>query len=467
MLAFAAAVALALPAPQPIAISHVSVVNVVNGRIQKDVTVLLKDGTISAIGKTVLVEKITIIDGTGKFLIPGLWDMHVHCCNPEYQYFFPLFLANGVTGVRDMGGPLDQLKDCRTNLENGTLLGPRLVFSGPIVDGPKPIWPDISIAVGTPEEGRKAVETVQQSEADFVKVYSLLPRNAYFAIAAEAKKRHMVFAGHVPDVITAVEASDAGQKSFEHLISVLIGCSSRENELRTNPVPGRTQLQLVHEVLDSYDAGRAAALFARFRKNETWQCPTLTVLNSLAHLNEPAFQDDPRLVYLPGEVVSQWCPTNKDFLWKVFKQDDWDANRLRFAKQCELVGMMSRSGVGILAGTDTPNPYAFPGFGIHDELALLVKCGLTPRQALQAATINPARYFGWEQNMGTVEVGKAADLVLLDANPLEDIHNTTRIAAVFLRGRHLDRATLDQMLRHKSDSAALPGHLLWGLDPGD
>jgi len=466
MIALAAALALALPAPKPIAISHVSVVNVESGRIQKDVTVLLADGSITAIGKKVSFENAQVVDGTGKFLIPGLWDMHVHCCNAE-DHFFPLFLANGVTGIRDMADPLDELKTCRTNVENGTLLGPRMVFSGPIVDGPKPIWTDISIAVGTPEEGRKAVETVQQSGADFVKVYSLLPRDAYFAIADEAKKRHMVFAGHVPEAITAVEASDAGQKSFEHLLSVLMGCSSKENELRANPVPGRTQMEIVRAVINSYDPAKAKALFARFRRNGTWQCPTLTVLNAMAHLDDPAFRNDPRLAYIPGDIISFWNPTNKDFRFKAYTHDDWEASRLRFTKQCELVGMMARSGVKILAGTDTPNPYAFPGFGIHDELALLAKCGLTPWQALQAATINPVRYFGWEQKMGTVEVGKVADLVLLDANPLEDIHNTTKIAAVFVRGRYLDRATLSQMHKHKSDSAALPVHQPWGLDTSD
>ena len=466
MIALAAAIALALPASEPVAIRHVSVVNVVNGRIQKDMTVLLADGTITAIGRKIPIEKAKVVDGTGKFLIPGLWDMHVHCCDPEYQFFFPLFLANGVTGIRDMAGPLDELKTCRTNVENGTVLGPRMVFSGPILDGPKPVWPDISIAVGTPEEGRKAVETVQQGGADFVKVYSGLSRDAYFAIAAEAKKRDMVFAGHVPELITAAEASDAGQKSFEHLLSLLIGCSSKEGELRTKPAPGRTQLQLAHEIVDSYDAKKAAALWSRFRRNGTWQCPTLTAANALAHVDEPAFRNDPRLSCLPADILSAWDPTKTNFLWKAFKQDDWDANRLYFVERCEIVGMMARSGVGILAGTDTPNPYCFPGFGIHDELALLVKCGLTPCQALQAATINPARYFGWEKKMGTVEVGKAADLVLLDANPLEDIHNTAKINAVFVRGRHLDRAALDRMLKPKSDSAALPGQKYRGLDAG-
>jgi imidazolonepropionase-like amidohydrolase len=464
MLALAAAIALVLPAPEPVAIRHVSVINVVDGRIQKDMTVLLMDGTITTIGKKVPVEKARAVDGTGKFLIPGLWDMHVHCCNAD-DHFFPLFLANGVTGIRDMADPLDELKTCRTNVENGTLLGPRMVFSGPIVDGPKPIWPDISIAVGTPEEGRKAVETVQQGGADFVKVYSLLPRDAYFAIADEAKKRHIVFAGHVPNLITATEASDAGQKSFEHLLSVLMGCSSKEAELMR--AQGLSTIQLNRAELDSYDPAKAKALFTRFRKNGTWQCPTLTVLNAMTHLDATAFRNDPRLSYLPDDIVSFWNPTNNFYHTNGFSAGDWQCAHSCFAMRCELVGMMARSGVGILAGTDTPNPGAFPGFGIHDELALLVKCGLTPLQALQTATINPARFFGWEQKMGTVQVGKVADLVLLDANPLEDIRNAAKIDAVFARGRYLDRATLDQMLKHKSDSAALPSHQLWGLDNGD
>jgi Amidohydrolase family len=436
------------PAPKSVAICHVSVVNVINGRIQKDVTVLLRGGNITEIGRNVPVENVQIIDGTGKFLIPGLWDMHVHCCNAE-DHFFPLFLANGVTGIRDMGGPLAELKTYRSNVENGTVLGPRMVFSGPIIDGPKPMWSNISIAVGTPEEGRKAVETVQESGADFVKVYSFLPRDAYFAIADEAKKRHMVFAGHVPDLVTAVEASNAGQKSFEHLLGILISCSSKEDDLRTNSAQSPTQMQLTRAVLDSYDPPKAKALFTLFRKNGTWQCPTLTVLNAIGHLDDPSFRNDPRLSYLPAYMVANWNPKN-DFRFKDYTSDDWAAVRMRFAKQCELVGMMAELGVGILAGTDTPNPYAFPGFGIHDELALMVKCGLTPLQALQTATINPAHYFGWEKSMGTVQAGKVADLLLLDANPLEDIHNTTTITAVFIRGRYLDRIALDQMLQHKS-----------------
>jgi hypothetical protein len=250
-----------------------------------------------------------------------------------------------------MFGQLEELKARRTNVESGVTLGPRMVFSGPILDGPKPVWPG-SIAVGTPEEGRKAVGTIQQGGADFVKVYSLLPREAYFAIAEEAKKRHFVFAGHVPDVITATEASNAGQKSFEHLLSVLSGCSSLGDGWRTNPAPGRSRMQLVREVLASYAPAKATALFALFRKNGTWQCPTLTVLHAMAHLDEPAFRNDPRLSYLPSDVRASWEPTN-DFRFKAFSPDDWEANRLSFEKQCELVARMANSGVKILAGTDT------------------------------------------------------------------------------------------------------------------
>jgi hypothetical protein len=274
----------------------------------------------------------------------------------------------------------------------------------------------------------------------------------------------VVFAGHVPDSITAGEASDAGQKSFEHMLSMLSGCSSKEKELRGRPLPGQTKLQTIQASIDSYDAKKANALMVRLRRNGTWECPTLTVLHSLAHLDEPEFRNDLRLAYLPGSDA-YWNPTN-DVRFKTFTHDDWQALRLAFAADCKLVGLLSHSRVGLLAGTDTPNPYCFPGVGIHDELALLVQCGLAPAQALQAATINPARYFGWEKKMGTVEVGKAADLVLLNANPIDDIRNAEKIEAVFVRGHYLDRSALDRMLARKTDSAGtFPNHRILGMEP--
>jgi len=449
---------LTLSQPTPIAITHVNVVDVSHGRIEPNQTVVLEGDKIANIAQVAPPAGATLVDGKGKFLIPGLWDCHVHCWSD--QIFFPLFLANGVTSVRDMFGPLDPIKKWRKDIESGKTLGPRIVAAGKIVDGPKPIWPG-SLTAKDAAEGAKAVETLQKEGSDFVKVYSLLPRDAYFGIAAEAKKRKMVFAGHVPTAISASEASDAGQKSFEHLYSVLQGCSSKEADLLKSTTLSR--MQRTKTMLDSFDALKARTLFAKFKKNGTWQCPTLVVLNSIAHLDDPKFRQDPRTAYLPAFVTATWDPT-KDFRMKALTKEDFEAMRMRFDLECGLVDMMNKAGVQFLAGTDTPNPFCFPGFSLHDELALMVKCGFKPLQALQTATINPARYFGWEKTMGTAEKGKVADLVLLDANPLLDIHNTTKISAVFTKGRLIDKARIDQMLNKKTAQIPDPGIRTWGFD---
>ena len=251
------------------------------------------------------------------------------------------------------------------------------------------------------------------------------------------------------------------QKSFEHLYSVLAGCSTKESELLTSQ--SLTRMQRVQTLLDSFDSKREQTLFERFKQNGTWQCPTLTVLHSLANLDQPAFRKDSRLSYLPSWITASWDPS-KDFRLKALTAEDYSAMRLRFDKELHLVGDMSKIGVSILAGTDTPNPYVIPGFGLHDELAFLVSAGLSPLKALQTATINPARYFGVEKLMGSVQVGKIADLVLLDANPLIDIHNTTRIDEVFVRGRALDRTLLDQMLKTKPKATSETDFPAWGID---
>lgn len=444
MLALLAAASLALAAVEPVAITHVSVIEVATGRVQRDVTVRLEGGRISAIGRRAPVRDARVVEGTGKFLIPGLWDMHVHAWQGEST--LSLFLANGVTGVRDMFGPLEGLTDWRKKIEGGMLLGPRLVFAGPIVDGPKPMWPG-SIAVGTPEEGRKAVASLQQQGVDFVKVYSGLPREAYLAIAEEARRRQMVFAGHVPDGVGPAEASEAGQKSCEHLLGVLMGCSRRERELLE--AQGMPMMERARRVLDSYDPAKARQLCGVLRQNRTWQCPTVVMLEALAHLDQPGFRHDPRLAYMPPPTASAWDATNSPVFGK-FTSADWDCARATQAQRREVVRLMAKAGVGILAGTDTPNPGCFPGFSLHDELALLVACGLTPLQALQTATLNPARYLDRTKDSGTVQVGKEADLVLLNANPLERIQETTNIAAVFVRGRHLERAELDSLLQARA-----------------
>ena len=435
-------------AAQAVAVTNVSVIDVAAARSRMGQTVVIADGRIAAVGRSrrvKLPDGAQVVDGTGKFLIPGLWDMHVH--GTGTPHFSELYVANGVTGVRDMFTPMSDIQAERKAIQNGQA-GPHIVAAGRIVDGPKPVWPG-SIAVKDADEGRKAVATVKQEGSDFVKVYSLLPRDAYFAIAAEAKRQGMVFAGHVPQKVSAAEASDAGQKSMEHLIGVLKGCSTREDEL-LHPDPSIVlPLQMIDEmkiVLDSYDPKKAQALFARFKRNHTWQCPTLTVLENYLHVNDGSLANDPRLKFMPAELRDFWKPTNA-YRIKNLDTNSFAVMARAYRQDEEVVGKMRRAGVDLLAGTDVCNPYCFPGFSLPEELARLVHAGLTPMEALQAATINPARYLGKDREMGSIHADKLADLVLLNADPMEDIRNTTKIRAVFANGRVYDRTALDKFLR--------------------
>lgn len=440
-------------------LTHVTVIDTTGGPTKSDMTVVITGDRIAEMGKSRATrppKNAEIVNGNGKFLIPGLWDMHVHWYDKDY---LPLFIANGVTGVRQMfGAPIHY--QWRKEIEAGELLGPHMLIASPIVDGPKPVWPG-SIAVANASDARQAVIQVKRSGADFVKVYSLLPRDAYFAIADESKKQGIPFEGHVPESVSLEEASNVGQNSVEHLTGVLIACSSHEADLLKSAQETVARIaagqlsstgfwspeyrQRQRLALDTYSPQKAETVFGELRKNHTWQCPTLTVLRSMAFSDDTAFTNDPRLKYIPRNVVSSWDPKADIFL-KTKTAEDWALSKKVFSKELKLVDAMQRTGVEILAGTDTLNPYCFPGFSLHDELGLLVQSGLTPMQALQAATLNPARFLGREKDLGAIATGKIADLVVLDANPLDDIGNTRKISAVIFGGKFYSRTSLDEML---------------------
>jgi imidazolonepropionase-like amidohydrolase len=440
----------------PIVLSHVTVVDVITGSLQRDVDVTIRGGRIAAVGPAAAAAGGRVVDATGKFLIPGLADMHVHWYDQRY---LGLFVANGVTRVRQMWGMPLHLA-WRKRIEAGELLGPRFSISSPIVDGPVPFWPG-SISVGDAEAAAKAVADIKQKGYDFVKIYGGLPRDAYFAIVRAAREHGLAVAGHVPVAVSAGEAADAGLSSIEHLTTILISSSSAEERLRPllvqrvmkggNMAQGisaesrASGRELNEQILATYDEAKAAALFARLAKDHTWQCPTLTVIRNMASLDDPAFTSDARLKYMPRQVRDSWNPAN-DARTATKSKADYELDRRTLRKYMEIVAAMKKAGVEFLAGTDVLNPFAFPGFSLHDELDLLVQSGLTPAEALRAATINPARFLHDDGANGSVAAGRNADLVLLDANPLESIRNTQRIAAVVVRGRYLDRAELDRML---------------------
>lgn len=335
----------------------------------------------------------------------------------------------------------------RRQVQSGKEPGPRIVAAGPLVDGPKPFVPGSLVATDA-QQGREAVRKLKKMEADLVKVYTKLRCEAYLAIVDEAKQQGLPFAGHVPESVSAAEVSDQGQKSIEHLSGVVLACSDREDELRREAVAAlaKADNQEVQELVGHIYARAAnsfsderAPLYARFVRNGTWQVPTLTVLRAMASLDDPQFTADPRVKYMPPIFSSFW--SQKPTPEAAASMKGW------YRRSAGLVRAMHRAGVPFLAGTDTSNPFVFPGFSLHDELALLVaETGFTPLEALQGATRDPARFLGREKDLGTVQPGKLADLVFLDADPLADIHNTTKIAAVVANGRLLPRDKLDRML---------------------
>ncbi len=450
--------------PPSLAITNVTLIDATGADPKPDMTIFIADEQIAAIGpsKSVSIPRTTTtLDASGKFLMPGLVDMHAHLTGAgeptgSREFILPLLLANGITTVRDMGGYLASLIPLRHEIESGKLQAPRVFFAGPYLDGNPPFFQP-SLVVTNSAEAIADVHSLIPQGVDFIKVQSNLSRDAYFAIADACRREHITFVGHVPDHVTAGEASDAGQKSIEHLTGVLRACSSDEPLLMRKQFAAapkkatawqslNRELSWERELLQSYSDERAAALIKTFLHNATWQVPTLILLRNDAFPTPEADPSrDPRKKYIPLRVLSNWQKGAKD-RDKGATPQEFALRELLMQASLRIVGKMNQAGVPIMAGTDTTAPFVFPGSSLHEELALLVEAGLTPIQAVQAATELPAEFLGTQQTQGTIQKGKIADLLLLDANPLENIRNTEKIRAVVLHGKLLDRNVLDELL---------------------
>lgn len=455
-------------APGELAFTHVNVVDVRSGHVLRDRTVVIDGARIASISRSApakLRPGVRVMDGTGKYLIPGLWDMHAHDFNyvsgrPPRTWQFPFFVANGVTGVRDMWvKPADMplVRKWRSDLDRGAFVGPRFAAVGTIVDGP---WdaqpgrfpgPNVAVAA-TPAQGRKMVADLQAAGIDFFKTYNSLSRDVYLAVADEAKRRHFPVAGHVPWAVGARLASESGQRSVEHEYGVMESCSSREDELYARE---RKEHRWAYSndplLVDSFSKPRCVSLARTFARNGTAFTPTLVVDRFWAGIETVGFfVDDPRSATVPKSELDSWKGSGdllRSGLAKGTMTERDDAISARWWKELlAITRLMQQQGVTILAGTDVGNPFIYPGSSLLDELGLLHNAGLTPLEALRAATLNPAKFLGIEKDFGTVEPGKAADLVLLDADPLQDIANVRRIDAVVLNGRLFDRKALDSLV---------------------
>jgi len=429
VLVLAAVPSMAQTPPADLVVRHVTIVDVTHGKTRTNQRVSLQNGRIVAIApeSPKAPRAANVVDANGKFLIPGLWDMHVHI-EPAPKIFTRLYLAQGITGIRDMRMELDALLMLRAEIASGEIFAPRLVASGPALDDLPPQFPlPVKLRVKTADDGRKAVIMLKANGVDFIKVHNFTSREAFFAIVDEAKRQNLTVVGHVPLTVSIQEATEAGMKSIEHL----------------------AEFRIVDECSDP---AKCQSLMALFKKYGTWQTPTLVELRSEA---QEAPVDERRTQYVPAKVKVFWKMTEG------MLQSLTDAQKTHLKEQYKqagpLVAEFQRQGIGILAGTDSPVFLnVVSGFSLHDELALMVEGGLTPLQALQTATLNPARFLGKLDDLGTIEKGKLADLVILDANPLEDIHNTTKINAVIAQGRLFDRTDLDRLMREAEEMAKAP-----------
>lgn len=415
-LAFAIA---ALPlAAASTAIQDVTLIDVASGTARPHMTVVIDGGKISrvAIASSIQLPVTTrIVSGKDKFLMPGLWDMHVHL---YYKQYLPLFVAFGITGVQDMGSDFSRVSAWRNEIEKGTTVGPHIITSGPPVDGGTSDDPKLPVMVArTADQARQAFDQLYKMDVDFIKVLSRLPREAYFALAEQARHWDLRMVGHIPTNVTAQEAVEARQKSLEHMFGITKSVSTDEAALK---------------------------FFERCTLTGTRVSPTLVLWLRMSHIDDPKLMNDPQLQVVPASIRNTWPDVSDDSyslkiqIWRIYR----------------LVALAKQAKTEILAGTDTGDPYVIPGAALHDELEQLVEAGLTPREALEAATLAPARFFETEKEMGAIEKDKLADMVLVEGNPLEDIRNVRKVQGVFTHGRYYARKDLDAIL-----NTAPPAHL--------
>jgi imidazolonepropionase-like amidohydrolase len=411
------------------------------GAVLPDQTVLIDGDRIRSVAKSGSIPVRTgarIVPGAGRFLIPGLWDCHAHLSYYKASAL-SVMLANGVTALRDMGGTLGELDRWRDEISDGVRPGPRIFRAGPILNGRQ--FNEFQIAVNDGAEARGAVRSLHSAGVDFIKVHAAISRDAYYGVEAECRRLNLPYAGHMPRAIEPEEASNAGQLSIEHVQAFADRFSSQ----------GVSDDNMT-QALIRFRAGKAPALFELFAKNSTWFTPTLIATKSAIHLGD--HQPDRRDQYVSASSRKITAELLTRPSYQAFLSPDSAARQTRdFNEMIPLVGLLHRQGVRLLAGTDCAVSIICPGFSLHEELELLVAAGLNPMEALLTATANPATALG-RKDLGAVRAGYFADLVLLDANPLDDIRNTRKIRAVIAGGRVFARADPDRLLEQAAMEAS-------------
>ncbi|MGE8210718.1 MAG: amidohydrolase family protein [Stenotrophomonas rhizophila] len=426
--------------------------------------VLVEAGRIVQVGPAVKAGAgVPVFDAAGGYLLPGFWDMHTHAFQLSPQLHFPVSVANGITGTRDMMDcpqDRDSLIACVADKRRWTRLADTGRMTAPrFVEVASFYFEDPAM---TPAQAASRAAFYRARGVDALKVYNKVAPATYLRLAAEARRLDMPLVGHLPKAVRLNDALQQGQHSFEHAHLLARHCFRDADHWRSGALDQLDPIELTERMVAGYDAAACQRGIDAMRAAGSWWVPTHVTREEDARATDPSFLDDPRLAYL--DPLSRWA-----------YKDDLAATAARypgprghaalnryFDHGLALTNAAYRAGVPVLVGTDT----AIGGFRFHDEMALLVRAGLSPADVLRAATLDAARYAGKEHEHGSVEVGMLADLVLLDANPLEDIAHTRRIQAVFMGGRLHDRKHLDDLLafaRAQARSPAVAAKLVWGF----
>ena len=417
----------------------VNVVPMNQNGVLRNQTVTVSDGRIVSIDKTDgsrIPNDARRIDGKDRYLLPGLADMHVHQWN---EGDLLLFLANGVTTIRNMWGTSRQLV-WRDMITQGHLLGPTIYTAGPLLDGKPPIW-NSSKVIETANEAEEEVAREKNAGYDFIKVYNGLSAEVYDAIIATAKKYGMPIAGHIPDKVVLDHAQKAGQSSIEHLTGYFAAIEADDS-----PFKGKLDRQSRYAAVDYIDEDKISQVVTDTIRAGTWNCVTLVVYQNFIPL-EQARQvlQRPEMKYASPLDLSSWDPS-KDFRLKTMAASDFERVRRGDKLRQKLTRALHNAGAHILLGTDTPNPFVVQGFSIHTELQNFVQAGLTPYEAIRAGTADAAQFLNATHEFGTIEVGKRADLILVEGNPLEDVTSLSSRIGVMVRGQWFSQIQLQNML---------------------
>ena len=436
-------------------INNVNIVDVVNNKIISNRYIAIQknkiiDITNASISKTYTANEI--IDATGKYIMPSLWDMHVHfggdSLKAENKMLLPLYIAMGIGHVRDCAGDISlDVIEWKNDIANGTLLGPTIFTSGPKLEGINSIWPgDLEISNET--ELRTALDSLQKLKVDFIKITdNTLAPDLFLKSIIAARKRGWKVTGHVPAIMNVDVFSRNGLSAIEHIGYLQRAASKNEDSITklraVNKISGREANELY---LNSFDSTVAIAKFKQLAKNGTAVVPTINGSYITTYLDKTSHSNDEYLRYL-GPALK------RTYNWRIERaaKDNAEAIAFRhknFEAAANLLPLLYKTGVVILAGTDAGflNSFNYPGLGMHDELAIMVKYGLTPQQALICSIINGPAFFNQSKLYGAVAKQKNADLLILNANPLTDINNTKKIDAVINKGKYFNRKFLDKLL---------------------